>query len=173
MSIAILASLLLFSIIPLLRVGQVLLIEQHFRSVSQTRIPFDSDNPTAPFATGGDFTGTFSDPRLLLQTVLGGVFLGIGLLAWRGRPAYTRLLLITAVLLYSGLTIGLTLLPQIQAAEEGVTGGSMQAVANALQSGQLIMAIALPLYVVWYLNRAPARAFYQGVSENQHPDRPE
>lgn len=164
-SLAIIASVLLFSVIPLLRVGQILLIEQHFRRVTETSIPFDPQNPTEAFAAGGEFTGAFTDDRLILQIIVGVVFLGIAIIAWRGRWTFARYLLIGAVLLLSGLTLALTLLPQLQAAAptvgEGVSGGSLQGAGRTLTAGQVLLSLFVPLYVVWYLNRAPARAFYR------------
>ncbi|MBC7869698.1 MAG: hypothetical protein H7Y09_02575 [Chitinophagaceae bacterium] len=165
-TLAIFVSVILFSLVPLLQIGQIKLIERHFQQVSQTDIPFDPNNPTEAAASGGSFTG-FDDDRILLQTIVGIVFFAIAIFAWLGKPAFMRFVLMGAVMGLSLLTIVLTILPQAEQATEGIGGGSMQALFRALASGQVLMALLVPIYVIWYLNRGPARAFYRGhyVSE--------
>jgi hypothetical protein len=160
-TLAIFVSVILFSLVPLLQIGQIKLLERHFQQVSQTNIPFDPNNPTQAAASGGNFTG-FDNDRILLQTGVGIIFFFIAVFAWLGKPAYMRFVLMAAVLGLSILTIVLTVLPQAEQAEEGIGGGSMQALFRTLASGQIIVALVVPIYVVWYLNRGPARAFYRG-----------
>jgi hypothetical protein len=44
--------------------------------------------------------------------------------------------------------------------EDGFT--SADAIFDALRSGEVLLMLLVALYVVWYMNRAPARAFYRG-----------
>jgi hypothetical protein len=45
---------------------------------------------------------------------------------------------------------------------DGLSGGSLDKLAILLRPTLFIFYVVLPLYVVWYLNRAPSRAFYRG-----------
>jgi len=39
---------------------------------------------------------------------------------------------------------------------------SLDSILNSLSLGQFTVGILVTFYVVWYLNRGPARAFYRG-----------
>jgi hypothetical protein len=161
-TLAIFASILLFSIVPLMRVGQILLLERHFQRISQTTMPFEQQDPTEPLFSGGRFTGTFQNDRLIFQAVVGVAFFVIAVMAWVGKPPFMRYVLMITVLCLSFLTIALTLIPSAQQQSEGIGGGSLDGLVRILTSGQIVMTVLVALYVVWYLNRGPARAFYRG-----------
>ncbi|MDX1991520.1 MAG: hypothetical protein SF029_03985 [bacterium] len=161
-TLAIFVSILLFSVVPLLRVGQILLLQQHFQRISQTTMPFDQQEPTEPLFSGGRFTGTFQNDRLIFQAVVGVAFFVIAVMAWVGKPPFMRYVLMITVLCLSFLTIALTLIPSAQQEAEGIGGGSLDGLVRLLSSGQVVTTVLVALYVVWYLNRGPARAFYRG-----------
>lgn len=158
-SLAILASGLLFSILPLLQLGLLLLIQYRFANVDLT-VPGQTDS-VAPVAVGGDFTGI--DNRIvILQTILGVIFLAIAVFAWRGRPAWIRFVMLAAVLGLTLITVGLSVAPLLAQSDPGQGLDSGEALWRTLLSGRLLLSILVAFYVVWYMNRGPARAFYRG-----------
>jgi cytochrome bd-type quinol oxidase subunit 2 len=152
-SLAVTASILLFSFVPLIQVVFLLNLRQHIFIDSETG------------ASGVNVLGV-SDTNLLIQFVLGLVFFVIALFAWRGRPASMRFVLLAAVLLLTVLTVTLTILPQLtQPACDPATLQSCDSsveVSRSIAWGRLVVTLLVPLYVVWYVNRGPARAFYRG-----------
>ncbi len=163
LSLAIIASALLFSILPLMQVAWVLLIQARFQSVIGI-LPQTSSSPeTDALATGGDLGG-ISMGGIVLQAVIALIFLVIAVMAWRGRPPQIRWIMLVAVL---GLTaIGLWQSISTATApvdiQQGVDSGA--AITRQLACGTIAMQTLIPLYVIWYMNRAPARAFYRGQS---------
>lgn len=164
-SLAIFVSVLVFSVVPLLQIGIILLIEHRVNQISQDfsiNLP-GQEGEIEAFATGGNFRGV-SDDRLIAQGVLAVLFLGIACFAWRGRPSMMRYVLVFAVLLLTLITLGLTILPILQQEQRGAgqSGGSLDWLFSSLACGHIVSVIFVPVYVVWYLNRGPARAFYRG-----------
>src|SRR6185369_13422126 len=94
-TLAIIASLLLFTVFPLMEVGMLLSVRLHFANVT-----FEGDGPQ-PFAMGADFLG-IPDSTIFLQAVLALIFLVIAIFAWRGRPSFMRYILMAAC---AGLTL--------------------------------------------------------------------
>lgn len=159
-SLAILASVLLFSLIPLLQTGMVLLVEAHFRNLDNT-ITLPSGEVLEGFS-GGDFRGGISDERLILNIATAVIFLFVAALAWRGKPPYMRYVMLVSVTLLTAISLGLTIIPSLLNQNTATSGGSLDALVTPLLCLQLALHILIPVYVVWYLNRAPARAFYRG-----------
>jgi hypothetical protein len=97
------------------------------------------------------------------------VILGVAILiatpfAWIGRPPRTRWLLIGLVWISTLLQLARIWGALSLNTGDGFAGGSLdQAIASVLTC-QLPLIIVMPLYVTWYLNRAPARKFY-GVEQ--------
>ncbi|GAB4518937.1 MAG: hypothetical protein OHK0046_27220 [Anaerolineae bacterium] len=168
-SLAIFVSVMLYSVLPLMQVGLVLLVANHFRNREDT-LTLPSGEEITEFASGGDIIGGISDERVILQGILAVGFLVIAVLAWRGKPAYTRFLLMGAVLVMTAITILLTVLPALQSGGRGVSGGSLDAISLPVLCLQFTASVLVPLYVIWYLNRAPARAFYRGRAQEPNPD---
>ena len=160
-TVAIFASVALYSFIPLLQLGMILLVERHFQNLPQT-IMLPNGEETTAFATGGNFRGDLTDERLILQAVMAVGFLMIAYFAWRGRPAMMRWVFVGAVVLLTAITLGLTVIPGLVESNTASSGGSLDALSIPLLCLQFGASILVPLYVVWYLNRAPARAFYRG-----------
>lgn len=170
-SLAIIGSVLVFSLVPLLQVGMILLVEQHFSGM-EPRVPIEGQEQPIEPVTGGDFRGGISDERLLLQSALGIGFLIIGIIAWRGKPSWMRFVFMGAVLVLAAVTLALTVIPQfLQDNPVMISGGSLDVLSVPVLCGQIFSVLLVPLYVVWYLNRGPARAFYRGyyLSENGNP----
>ncbi len=154
-TLAIIASLVLFTIIPLAEVTMLLMVRLHFSRVTFTN-PED-----LPFAIGTDLLG-IPDSRLILQAVIAIVFLIIAFFAWRGRPAFMRYVLMLSCIcltLYNVLSVFL-----VQLNQNNFEGGisSLDSILNSLSFGQFAIGLLVSFYVIWYLNRGPARAFYRG-----------
>jgi hypothetical protein len=96
------------------------------------------------------------------QALYGAVMVLVCGLAWWGRPPQIRfvlsalLLVLTAVTLYRVVETWTT--PQ-----DPIFGGQVQTALRGFLRCQLPALVLVPLYVLWYLNRAPARAFYRRV----------
>ena len=84
-------------------------------------------------------------------------------LAWLGRPRWSRWGLIVVVWLATVVQLISTiqsLTPQ-PIGPAGTVGGDFQSLTRPLQFCQLIYLVLIPLYLTWYMNRSPARAFYR------------
>ena len=154
-SLAIFASVMLFSVFPLMLVAMVLLVQRHFANLDF------SESGLEPLAMGGDFLGV-SPVRLVVQAVAGVIFLVIAFLAWRGRPASIRYVMLVAVILMTLFSLALAVSQPLtsQNLPQGIS--SLDSVMSSLSCGQFGLSLLVSLYVVWYLNRGPARAFYRG-----------
>jgi hypothetical protein len=157
-TLAIFASLVLYSAIPLLQIGSILLVESHFKDLDE---PFVLNGQTLQPITGGDFRGGITDAQLIVQGGLALVFLIIAYFAWRGKPKWMRFAFIGAVLALTAITIVVTTIPTLTDGGSN-SGGSLDVLKEPLAILQLAVSLLVPVYVIWYLNRAPARAFYRG-----------
>lgn len=160
--LAIATSVTMFSLIPLMQVAMVVAIQARVGAVIAT-LPETGDDggDLQAFASGGSFEG--AEPlRLAAQTLLAVTFLAIAILAWRGRMRRIRLIYSSAVTLYSALTVALALGAVLTPADprQGVDSGTE--IARSLLVVQVLTTLLVMLYVLWYVNRAPARAFFRG-----------
>lgn len=154
-SLAIFVSTLIFSILPLLQVGLLVSVRDHFMSVQMP------DELSAPAAMGGNYLG-IDDGTVLLQGVIAIAFLGVAFAAWRGRPSSMRIIVIVVVI---GLTVLklVTVIAQRMSDQHIQLGiSSLNSISEALSPGELVLDFLVMVYVVWYMNRGPARAFYRG-----------
>jgi hypothetical protein len=155
-SIAIVASVMLFSVFPLLDGLLLLVFRWRLRDFRM-----EDSALGQPMLMGSNFTG-LTDDVLLVHVVLALVFLVIAVLAWRGRPASIRYVMIAAVLLIMAYTAVSSLLPVLQPVDFQSGFDSGRDVLRGLILSRLGASALISLYVLWYLNRAPARAFYRG-----------
>jgi hypothetical protein len=154
-SIAIIVSAFMFSLLPLLQVGMVLIVRQHFLDLRM------GDEGPEPIAMGGDFLGV-PESSLIFQGLLALIFFVLAVLAWRGRPSNMRYILVGSVLLLTVIRLGVVV-SQASAQQNFQAGvSSMDGIFRSLVRGELIISVLVALYVVWYMNRGPARAFYRG-----------
>ena len=154
-TLAIIASLILFTIFPLMEVGVLISVRLHFSTVTL------SGGGPQPIAMGMDFLG-IPDSKLFLQAMIAIIFCIIAFLAWRGRRPFMRYVLMLAcagLTLYNILNVVVGQLSQPNLAA-GVS--SLDSILNSLSLGQFVISLLVTFYVVWYLNRGPARAFYRG-----------
>jgi cytochrome bd-type quinol oxidase subunit 2 len=152
LSLAILTSVFLFSLLPLMQAARLLTLRARLTQIEGT---------PQPVASGIDYL-VGSETEVWIRAALGIVFLGIALLAWRGKPAGIQKTMTIAIVVLTLITIGFTIVPLIArpTLEAGLNSG--QPVTAAWLASQLCAAILIPLYALWYLHRAPARAFYRG-----------
>jgi hypothetical protein len=146
---------MLYTLFPLALLAMVLIVQRHFQNLDF------SGSGIEPIAVGGDFMGV-NPINLVIQAIVSLVYLVIAVFAWIGRPSSIRYIMLAAVLLmtlYSLLqTISQTLAqPTIS---QGVS--SLDATLSSASCGQFALSTLVTLYVAWYLNRGPARAFYRG-----------
>ena len=159
LSLAILASVMLFTLLPLMQVAMILLVRARVQMLSLD-VPGEAD-AVLPMASGGSFTGV-GDVNLAVQTVLGIAFLVIAVFAWRGRPSWIRFVTLGAVIVLTAVTILLSVASLYTNPDLAAGINSGEAITRVLLSGRLILSVLVALYVVWYMNRGPARAFYRG-----------
>ena len=154
-TLAIIASLILFTLFPVIEVGMLVSVRLHFSNLS-----FEQDG-NQPIAMGADFLG-IPDSKLFIQVIVALVFLVIAVFAWRGRPARVRFILMLACAALTLFNILNVVVAQLS--QQNINGGvtSLDSILNSLSLGQFLMGILVTFYVVWYLNRGPARAFYKG-----------
>lgn len=152
-AIAIAAGIFVFGLLPLLQIGMALTVRQHFlnRSTSADLL-----------ASGANFIGGVTGEQMLLQAVLALAFLVIAVFAWRGRPPMMRFIYVGAVVALTGVKLVAVIAqtfntPDIQT---GISSGDD--LFRSVAVGQWVLEFLVMLYVVWYLNRGPARAFFRG-----------
>lgn len=157
LTLAIVVGIIFYSVIPLLFTLQLLTVESHLANM-ESEWQFD-DETVEQIASGGDLTGGITRFDMAIQAGVALIFLIVAFLAWRGKPRIMRHLFVLAVIFTSAVTLFVTVFPS---ATGGLSGGSLDSLTRLLNPTVLIFNVLLPLYVVWYLNRAPARAFYRG-----------
>jgi hypothetical protein len=154
-TLAIAASVMLFTVFPLIIVTMVVLVNRHF-----SQLDF-AGSGIEPIAMGGDFMGVAPE-SLAIQTIISLAFLVIAVLAWRGRPASIRSILLGAVIGMTVISFVTTVIQSLGQPDVAQGVSSLNSLASSLSCGQLVLSTLVSLYVVWYLNRGPARAFYRG-----------
>ncbi len=157
LSIAIIASTMLFSLLPLAQALFYLSFKIRFQNIEFLE---------GGGAVGGSIEG-ISDLHLALQFVIGIGFLVLAFFAWRGKPAFMRLLFVGAVLVLAAATIISTLLSFRSPVTVEQLFDPVAALSDTLVRARLIFTLLITLYVVWYVNRGPARAFYRGYYLNE------
>jgi hypothetical protein len=162
LTLAILLCVLFFSVLPMMQAIPILWVNYHFNTTVQARLV---DNPYDPYFVGMSLPGVNIAP--LVVAVL---FLVVAVLALRGRPRGIRYILLISVLAVAAINI----IGNIQASLAAVDL-SKGFDSSTLPRGQIDWQsvgfnIFVTLYTVWYINRAPARAFYdQAVAVTTPP----
>lgn len=154
-SLAIFASLLVFTVSPLLQVGLLFAVRQHFVDQSLPSIGED------PIVSGGDIIGIPAQ-TLIIQTTLALVFFVAAVFAWRGRPPRMRFALIILVMLYTLIKFISIIATNMTQQNLQVGVSSLDSILQSVSTGEFVIEFIVMLYVIWYLNRGPARAFYRG-----------
>ncbi|MCL4238694.1 MAG: hypothetical protein KJ047_10655 [Anaerolineae bacterium] len=106
-----------------------------------------------------------------LQGAFGALVLVICALAWWGRPPQIRFVLIALLLALTAIAL-YRVVEAARTPEDPIFGGQAQSALRDYLRCQLPGLVIVPLYVLWYLNRAPARAFYRRGPAAHHPAAP-
>jgi hypothetical protein len=159
LSLAIIISAILFSLLPIAQVIFVLSLQQQFQHIEFLE---------SGGAIGGGISGIDS-VHLLIPLIYGLIFLGIAFMTWRGKPASIRVIFMVAVVSITLLTLLLSLasLNTRPTLEQGLdSSGDFSETLLRARTG---ISLLVTLYVIWYVNRGPARAFFRG-HYLQNPD---
>lgn len=97
-----------------------------------------------------------------VQGAVGVLVLVVCGLAWWGRPAQIRFVLTGLLLVLTAITL-YRIGEAWASPQDPIFGGQVQTALRSFLRCQLPAMVLVPLYVVWYLNRAPARAFFRRV----------
>jgi hypothetical protein len=97
-----------------------------------------------------------------LSASLGVVILIVCILAWWGRPSWIRFVLMGLLLLLAVINL-YRIADVLTTTVDPLEGGQAEEIQQNLFTCWLPALLLVPLYVMWYLNRAPARAFYRRV----------
>lgn len=159
MMLAIGASALLFGILPLMQIGAIVLVQMRLQSGLMSFPSGQGDAGQAAIQVGGDFLGV-NPVSAVAQAALALGFLVLCMLAWRVRRPRVRLAFVLAVLTLSLISVIVTVASAQSAALDSGADLSRQ-----LSCGVIGAQVLVPLYVVWYMSRAPARAYYRGSWE--------
>ena len=108
-----------------------------------------------------------------VEGAVGGVMLILCALTWIGRPPRIRWALIGAMIALTAVNL-FRIIQAWGTTPDPVFGGQVQSALRNVLLCQFPLMVLVPLYVVWYLNRAPARAFFRQASErkNSHATTP-
>jgi hypothetical protein len=154
LSLAIILSIIYFTVLPLIYNSYSVLANWRFMQIANSCLP--TEDPTCPY-----FSGIEGFEINYWQVLLGVIFFVIAVFAWRGRPPSIRFIFMFAII---GVTIfnlvGTFTMPPPDPTTEGFD--SSQGLTQVLSNLQLFSNFLVVLYVLWYTNRGPARAFYRG-----------
>ncbi len=142
LSVAVLASSALFGLIPLLY-GLLLLYISSTVYSNQTML------------SGLQLAG-LSLTAVYVQMGAAGLFLLAAAVAWRGKPAWMRPAFVVIVLIYTMLSLTAHITQSTLSLDSGMG-------ARGWLNMSYITVLPLnALFVIWYLSRWPARAFFRG-----------
>lgn len=155
--LAIVASVLMYSIFPLVFVSWTLFYRLRLAEVG-VMVGMSSDSVNAL----GVAVLTWWEVAVWLVLALG--YAGVAVLSWRGvAPMMRHVMTGSVVLVLVGYTaLGLYRLQQNQQALDAAGGLSAANFLAPILNGGFGFSVLVTLYVVWYLNRAPSRAFFRG-----------
>jgi hypothetical protein len=90
------------------------------------------------------------------------MILVICVMAWIGRPRWIRWVLILCVWLATAYDFE-RFFQSLQPGPitQGLSGGTFSDISQSAVPCVVILLLFVPLYITWYMNRAPARAFYR------------
>jgi hypothetical protein len=138
MIIAIIATGFLYGIVPLVPVGMSALITLEGHHLAGADLPFSA-----------------------LDVLAGVMILVVCVMAWIGRPRWVRWVLILSVWLATAYDFERLYQNAQPQPIIGTTSGSFTQFAQSAVPCVVILLVAVPLYITWYMNRAPVRNFYR------------
>jgi len=149
LSLAILASAVLFGLLPVVE-SAITLALSNYQVVEEglaSGIRLSNYDPATSF----------------VQMALSGIFLVLAVLAWRGKPKTMRYVFPLAVLAFAVGNILLRLWPALSMPANLLDGiDSAREATQSYLRGQIIITALTALYCLWFSNRWSARAFFRG-----------
>lgn len=156
-SLAIVLSAMIYSVVPMVIVGYSIAAKVRFR---QALVMAGGDN----FLGGAMGIGSIPGYELAMWGIPAALYLVVGVMSWRGKPSYMRGVMTGSVVFlmvwYTGLSLYRVWLDAQFMADSGAMGS--QSVFAPLRQVGYGISLLVTLYVVWYMNRGPARAFFRG-----------
>jgi hypothetical protein len=152
LTIAIVITVLFYAVLPLLFVAGRFMIEDYVSREQEIVLP----DGTVTTAQLSGVENTLPISALLIQVGISGGVIGLAFFAFRGRPSWIRwlfMLAVAAIALYTALEWFNIV------TDSTLEGGSGDVLGDILN---VILVLIVPPYVLWYMNRSPARAFYRG-----------
>ncbi len=143
LSIAILATAVIYGLFPL---GEVYFLHRIEATAADT------------YLVSGVDVGDWN----IIQGIYGVCILVACVLAWWGRPRQIRFVLVLLLIVITPVNL-YRILEAWTSSVDPIFGGQGQEVDRAILLCQFPAMLLLPPYAIWYLNRAPARAFYRRV----------
>src|SRR5690606_10993623 len=156
LSLAIAASVMLFTLLPLMQVAMVLIVQFRLQNM-QPSLP-TPDGAVEPIAMGGNYTG-LPDFALFLQTLIGLACLIMEIFAWLGRHKSIQKIMIGSVCALTLLSLVVSVHPFLTQPSLETGFGSGNSLARSLSTSRIVRSRRIPLYTIWYMRRGPARAF--------------
>lgn len=166
LSLAIALSVMLYALLPTVLLGYRLFVQDRLSRID-TPVLFEGQEYEA-LASGGSFY--LSPVELVVQGTAIALFVFAAALAWRGGRSWIRPMFTSVVLVYAGLTAFVALRGLLAPASAGAGVTSLDSLVRQGLCGVLVTTVLIPAYVVWYINRAPARAFYAGRDADSAAD---
>lgn len=167
LALAILTSTLLFTLLPFMQLAMTTIVDLRLQRLPLT-IP-DGQGGSAAMVAAGTAFSDLAPAQLAVQALLAAGFLGVAVAAWLVRRPAMRWIFTAVVLAYSLLTVISAAVPLFAPVDltQGVDSGD--AVRRPLILMQTAITLLVLLYVIWYVNRAPSRAFYRGYYLDHPP----
>lgn len=142
-SIAILATAVIYGLMPL---GEIYFLQRINATAADTYL----------------LSGVEMNDWTVVQGAYGSLVLLACILAWWGRPPQIRFVLIGLLVLITPVNL-YRIIQAWTSSVDMIFGGPGQEADRAFLICQFPAMLLLPPYVIWYLNRAPARAFYRRI----------
>ncbi len=109
------------------------------------------------------------DALFWLSPLLGLVVMVLSVFAWIGRPARIRGLFLAASALALAADLYATFRPGVLSFNSGISGGSLDSLFQNALLCLIPVRVLILLYTIWYVNRAPARAYYDLQNSKMQP----
>jgi hypothetical protein len=153
-SLAVMLGIMFYTVIPIIQIGFTLYIRSSTNGF-EASVGGNIDPIGGPYG----FTA-ISDFELLIRIIPAILYLLFAIMAWRGKPHSMRYIIVMTAILIFGWHCLLTYLRVRSYQEAGIFASTLY--EDRLQNTYLMMMGLTTLYIAWYLNRAPARAFFRG-----------
>jgi glucan phosphoethanolaminetransferase (alkaline phosphatase superfamily) len=158
-SVALAMCVMIFTVFPLAQQSIHYFVANHFNNLNQRLADQPADLGPAPIYY--EVQANIEVEGWALVAAL--LFLAVAAASWVGKPPALRFALLTVVLFYATVNIAAGIANgQAQAAYTPTQGLDSGQATQSINWGWLLVNVGVTAYTVWYLNRAPVRAFFRG-----------